>query len=304
MPIKREYLEKNRSLWATVREIMGEEYGEYLRYITSPSYRPYIRANTLKIDPKVLKDRLERKGFVLEDTVLPYAFRVLRYPSEMGKTLEHFLGYYYVQDLASMLPAHILNPRPHSFVLDIAAAPGSKTTLLSALMENTGMVFANDASMDRVRALVNNVERMGCLNVVVSIYKGERLVRFYREYYDYVLVDAPCSSVGTLHKNPEVALWWSPKEVRTYSRIQYRLLMAGWKMLKPGGRLVYSTCTITYEENENVVERFLSDTDATLLPVPDIGIGEIAGRVPGTKRFYPHRTDTEGFFIALFEKRT
>ena len=302
MAIKREYLEKNRSLWAAIRDVLGEEYDEYVRYITSPSYRPYIRANTLKITPEALRERLEAKGFVLEGTVLPYAFRVLRYPSEMGKTLEHFLGYYYVQDLASMLPAHLLNPRPHSFVLDIAAAPGSKTTLLSALMKNTGMVFANDASMDRAKALVNNVERMGSLNVVVSIYKGEKLVRFYREYYDYVLVDAPCSSVGTLHKNPEVALWWSPKDVKAYSRVQYRLLLAGWEMLKPGGRLVYSTCTITYEENEGVVERFLRESGATLVPVPEVGIGEIEGAIPGTRRFYPHRTDTEGFFIAMFEK--
>jgi len=281
---------------------LGDEFEEYLRYITSPGYRPYIRANTLKIEPRALKRRLERKGFILEDTVLPYAFRVLHYPAEMGKTLEHFLGYYYVQDLASMLPAHILNPKPHSYVLDIAAAPGSKTTLLSALMDNTGMVFANDASMDRAKALVNNVERMGCLNVVVSIYKGERLARFYREYYDYVLVDAPCSSAGTLHKNPEVALWWSPRDVRTYSRIQYRLLLAGWEMLKPGGRLVYSTCTITYDENEEVVERFIRQTGAKLEPVPDLGIGEVEGAIPGTKRFYPHRTETEGFFLASFRK--
>ncbi len=302
MPIKEEYLRRNRTLWNTLRDVLKDEYEEYLRYITSPIYRPYIRANTLKITPEALKERLLAKGFVLEGTVLPYAFRVLHYPSEMGKTLEHFLGYYYVQDLASMLPAHILSPKPHSYVLDIAAAPGSKTTLLCALMENTGMVFANDASMDRVRALVNNVERMGCLNVVVSIYRGERLVRFYREYYDYVLVDAPCSSIGTLHKNPEVALWWSPKDVRVYSRVQYRLLLAGWEMLKPGGRLVYSTCTLTYQENEDVVEEFLRVSGARLVPVPDVGIGEVDGGIPGTKRFYPHRTATEGFFIALFEK--
>ncbi|NPB04171.1 MAG: RsmB/NOP family class I SAM-dependent RNA methyltransferase [Thermotogae bacterium] len=302
MPIRREYIQRNRSLWSALREVLQDEFEEYLDYITLPNYRPYIRANTLRVSPERLRERLENRGFVLEDTVLPYAFRVLHYPSEMGKTLEHFLGYYYVQDLASMLPAHLLNPAPHSYVLDIAAAPGSKTTLLSALMKNTGMVFANDASTDRVRALVNNVERMGCLNVVVSISKGERLARFYREFYDYVLVDVPCSSAGTLHKNPEVALWWSPKDVKAYTRVQYRLLLAGWEMLKPGGRLIYSTCTVTYEENENVVERFITHSGATLEPIPSLGIGEIEGAIHGTKRFYPHRTHTEGFFIAAFRK--
>jgi len=296
-----EYIKSNRSLFSALNEILGEELEDLLSYITSHKIRPYIRANTLKISPKDLRERLEGKGFVLSDTILDYAFRVDYYPSELGKTLEHFLGYYYVQDLASMLPAHILNPRKHSFVLDIASAPGSKTTLLSALMENSGFILANDYSMERTKATVNNVERLGCLNVAISIYKGEKLVRFYKNFFDYALVDAPCTSLGTLHKNPEVIKWWSPKEVKEMSNIQLRLLLSAFEMLKDGGEMVYSTCTLTYEENEGVVEKFLNLTGAKVEEVK-IGIGEVEGGVKGTVRLYPHRTKTEGFFIAKFRK--
>lgn len=296
-----EYIKSNRSLFSALNEILGEELEEFLSYITSHKIRPYIRANTLKISSKDLRERLEGKGFVLSDTILDYAFRVDYYPSELGKTLEHFLGYYYVQDLASMLPAHILNPGKHSFVLDIASAPGSKTTLLSALMENTGFILANDYSMERTKATVNNVERLGCLNVAISIYKGEKLVKFYKNFFDYALVDAPCTSLGTLHKNPEVIKWWSPKEVKEMSNVQLRLLLSAFEMLKDGGEMVYSTCTLTYEENEGVVEKFLNLTGAKVEEVK-IGIGEVEGGVKGTVRLYPHRTKTEGFFIAKFRK--
>jgi len=272
-----------------------------LDYITSFKLRPYIRANTLKIEPERLKQRLEGKGFVLKETILNYAFRVDYYPSELGKTLEHFLGYYYVQDLASMLPAHILNPKKHSYVLDIASAPGSKTTLLSMLMENTGFILANDYSMDRTKATVNNVERLGCLNVVISISKGEKLVKYYKNYFDYALVDAPCTSLGTLHKNPEVIRWWSPREVNVMAKTQLNLLMAAYEMLKDGGTLVYSTCTLTYEENEEVVERFLKMSGAKVEEIR-LNIGEVYGGIRGTVRLYPHKTQTEGFFMAKFRK--
>ena len=296
-----EYIKANKSLFSALHELLGEELDEFLSYITSHKIRPYIRANTLKISPKDLKRRLESKGFILRDTVLDYAFKVEYYPSELGKTLEHFLGYYYVQDLASMLPAQILNPRKHSFVLDIASAPGSKTTLLSSLMENTGFILANDYSMERTKATVNNVERLGCLNVAISIHKGEKLVRFYRNFFDYALVDAPCTSLGTLHKNPEVVKWWSPKEVKEMAKIQLKLLISAFEMLKDGGEMVYSTCTLTYEENEEVVERFVSLTGAKVEKIK-LGIGEVEGGIKGTVRLYPHRTETEGFFVAKFKK--
>ncbi len=296
-----EYIKSNKSLFSTLREILGDELENFLSYITSYKIRPYIRANTLKISPRELKKRLEDKGFVLVDTILEYAFRVDYYPSELGKTLEHFLGYYYVQDLASMLPAHILNPRKHSFVLDIASAPGSKTTLLSAIMENTGFILANDYSMERTKATVNNVERLGCLNVAISIHKGEKLAKFYKNFFDYALIDAPCTSLGTLHKNPEVIKWWSPKEVKEMANVQLRLLISAFEMLKDGGEMVYSTCTLTYEENEGVVERFLNLTGAKLEELK-VGISEVEGVLRGTIRLYPHRTNTEGFFMAKFRK--
>ncbi len=297
------YIKQNSSLYSYLKEIMGDDTEEFLHTITFQTIRPYIRANTLKTSPEKLRERLRKKGFKLSETVLPYAFKVDYYPYELGKTLEHFLGYYYVQDLASMFPAHILSPSKHSYVLDIASAPGSKTSLLSAIMGNTGFILANDASVDRTKATVNNIERLGCLNVAISIDRGERLTKFYKNYFDYVLVDAPCSALGTLHKNPEVIKWWSYRDVRKFADIQLKLLLAGFEMLKEGGSMVYSTCTLTYEENETVVEKFINLSGAKLVQLNGPGIGEVGGKLYGTLRFYPHKTGTEGFFIAKFEKK-
>ena len=292
----------NRQLKEFLKDFFGEEAEDFIEWSFSLSpLRPSIRVNTLKAKVDDVRRRLEEQGFVLSPVEgIPFAFRVEFYPFEIGRTLEHYLGYIYVQEVSSMLPPIILNPQPGERVLDISAAPGSKTTLLSQLMENRGLVVANDVDVGRTSALASNIDRLGCINTVITQYDGAIFGEKYSGYFDRVLIDAPCSAIGTIYKNREVVRWWSWKNVQKLVRVQRRLIESGFKALKPGGRMVYSTCTITPMENEEVV-RYLLDRfgNARVLDFtlpfkhkPDsMNLGKLI--------WYG---DMEPFYIALLEK--
>lgn len=213
-----------------------------------------------------------------------------------------------------MIPPRVLDPQPGESVLDLAAAPGSKTTQLSAMMRNTGLVVANDVSVPRIKALTANLERSGCLNVAVSNLAGARLGRFAAGRFDRVLVDAPCSAEGTLAKSPEALVRWSDKSIKKLAVIQSKLLTAAYLALKPGGTLVYSTCTFAPEENEGVVSGFLrahpeASTEPFELPGLPLapGLEEWHGEMydPGVtngRRVWPGEHRMEGFFICRIRK--
>lgn len=234
----------------------------------------------------------------------------------LGRRLEHFLGLIYVQEAASMLPPLLLGPEPGERVLDIAAAPGSKTTQMSAMMKNTGLVIANDPSPSRVRGLIGNLDRSGCLNVVVCRMDGFKLAAAVAGTCDRVLVDAPCSAEGTMRKSAQVLAAWSVAAIRRFAAMQRRLILAGYLALKPGARMVYSTCTIAPEENETVVAHLLSrQPEAVVCEVelPGLrmrpGLREWAGErfpdpVGRCQRILPQDNDTEPFFLALIRKPT
>jgi len=233
----------------------------------------------------------------------------------LGRTLAHFLGLVYVQEAASMVPPLVLGPRPGERVLDVAAAPGSKATQMAAMMENSGLLLLNDISFERVRALVGNVDRAGCLNVAVCRTDGMLLARRVAGTCDRVLVDAPCSSEGTMRKTDEALERWSVRGIQRFERVQKGLIAAGFDALRPGGEMVYSTCTVAPEENEAVVDYLLARRpDAELLPVALPGLKmrpavaawdgeEFAPAVANCRRILPQDNDTEAFFVARIGKR-
>jgi len=248
---------KNNDLIKIIKNHYGDEFEKFIEWARFP-LRPIIRINTIKADVNDVYNRLTNKGFILSKiNFINFAFRVEYYPYEIGKTLEHYLGYIYVQEFSSMLPAILLEPKEEDIILDLCAAPGSKTTLISQLMNNRGVIIANDVDIDRASILAFNVDRMGCLNVIITQYKGEIFHNYYESYFDRVLVDAPCSAIGTLHKNKEVIKWFNYKKVKEFSKLQKNLIESAFRCLKEGGYLVYSTCTITYEENEEVIDYLL-----------------------------------------------
>ncbi len=232
----------------------------------------------------------------------------------VGRRLEHFLGLIYVQEAASMVPPLVLAPEPGDTVLDISAAPGSKTTQMAALMQNTGLIVANDSSPVRVRGLVGNIDRAGCLNVAVTRLDGIRLAQPLAGRCDRVLVDAPCSAEGTIRKSAQALEQWSLEAIPRFATIQRGLLQAGYRCLAPGGRLVYSTCTLAPEENEGAVSWLLArEPGAEVLDwdlpglVTHAGLTEWQGEryadaVERTRRILPQDNDTEAFFVALIRK--
>ncbi len=308
-------IQKNRELYQFLTELF--EPGDLQAFLeaTAAKLPSAIRLNPLKAPPEETRARLEHQGFELEPvTGIPHAHRVRKAPFPIGKTLEHFMGYLYVQEVVSMVPPLVLGPEPGMWVLDLAAAPGSKTTQMAEMMQNRGLIVANDIDVSRFKALTHNLDRMGVLNAIVTLVDGFKLGFWFPETFDRVLLDAPCSAIGTLHRAYEILKWWGWSKVGRLVRTQKGLILAGYRALKPGGQMVYSTCTLVPEENEGVIafllERF---PEAEILPVEVSFLKTRPGllewkrnrypdAVRNTVRVYPQDNWTEGFYIALIRK--
>jgi NOL1/NOP2/sun family putative RNA methylase len=214
-----------------------------------------------------------------------------------------------VQEAASMIPPIVLDPQPGEVVLDLCAAPGSKTTQIAQYMENTGVLVANDITTDRIAALGINLQRCGVSNVVVTQMNAMR-----NQQFDKILLDAPCSGTGTIRKSLKTLMTWSLSATKKVCTTQHILLDNAWPMLKKGGTLVYSTCSLEPEEDEAMVSHFLgkhpdADIEEITLPInhkPGVTVWEgdnLDPRVAKTLRIWPQENDTEGFFVAKIVKR-
>jgi 16S rRNA (cytosine1407-C5)-methyltransferase len=212
-------------------------------------------------------------------------------------------GLFYIQSLSSMIPILVLNPQPNETVLDMAAAPGSKTTQLAAAMENTGTIIANDPSSSRTFKLKNNLEMQHVTNTEIISKDGQSLWRDYPEHFDKVLIDVPCSMEGTFScLEPSSYKYWSPKKVKQLAKMQKWLLRSAVSATKPGGVIVYSTCTLSEDENEKNIEWIL-EKEKNSLQLENISIPGISSypTLLGTLRILPSET-MEGFFVAKLRK--
>jgi NOL1/NOP2/sun family putative RNA methylase len=277
---------------------------EFLAKMEMPPTR-YIRVNTLKTSVAELGGRLESKGFKLRRTILPEVLAVDKAPISTGATTEYLLGHYYIQDLSSCLAVEALDVHENQVVLDIAAAPGGKTTLMAQKMKNTGSIIALEPSERRIRSMSFNLARCGTYNTCIFKMDGMQVERIGMRF-DRVLLDAPCSCEGVIAKDESRKTSHQPQDVDYCSIRQEKLIEAATKMVHPGGILVYSTCSFAPEENEMVVDKLLSK-------FPNVAVEPIAHGSDGltsfgginfshqlryTKRLYPHVHDTTGFFIA------
>ncbi len=230
-------------------------------------------------------------------------------------TPEYFAGLYYVQETASMLPPLILAPAANSSVLDMTAAPGSKTTQLSQLMSKTGAIIANDADPRRMKALSFNIEKQGCLNVALCCGDACRFGDSTPEMFDYVLLDAPCSAEGSITKDPGYFTYWHENKIPKLATLQKELLTAAVKTCKTGGTIVYSTCTIAPEENESIIDWLLTkygeSIEIEVIPgfdnIPRSAITSWQGRtfsadVKKAIHLIPTIDQHESFFIAKIRK--
>lgn len=273
---------------------------------------PTFRANPLRIEPCLLEERLRAQGWVLARRAWnPLFFEVLQGPPP-GATLEHWLGYYYVQEETSLFPPLALEPQPGERILDLCAAPGGKTSYIAYLMNNRGLLVANDPDSLRLKALMPNLFRLGVLCAVVTEYRGEQFPLPSGPLFDRVLVDAPCTSEGNVRRSFRLLPGAPLEAVRRMSSLQKGLLRRAVELTKPGGVIVYSTCTFAPEENEEVVRAVLNSHPVSLewleFPVPhERGLTEWGGRELGKEmqacvRFYPHHFNSGGGFVARLRK--
>ncbi len=224
----------------------------------------------------------------------------------------HEAGLYYLQEPSAMAPAALLDARPGERVLDLCAAPGGKSTQIAAALAGRGLLVSNEVNPKRARILSRNFERMGVINALVLNEDPRRLQARFAGYFDKILVDAPCSGEGMFRKEPDAVSDWSEQIVQMCARRQQEILSSAAEMLRPGGRLVYSTCTFSPEENEGVISQFLkshSDFAVEALEVPWFCPGRpdwIADPAPGlehTFRLWPHRLPGEGHFAAVLRRQ-
>jgi len=276
-----------------------------------------FRVNTLKTTCTTLLARLAELGFQVEAVPWYAEAFILRNKSkaELIATPMYQNGELYVQSLSSMLPPLVLDPQPGERILDLAAAPGSKTTQIAALMRNTGEIVANDRSKIRLHKLVANLKLQGVTNVRTRLTSGEDLWKRFPEYFDRTLVDAPCSLEGRFEAGNLKSFGdWSLRKVQFLSTIQQHLLRSAVSATKPGGIIVYSTCTLSPEENEQVIDWMLQkepgviEVETIELAVPGVqaGMTEWEGKAfaPAVRkavRLLPSPL-MEGFFIAKLRK--
>ncbi|WP_135829628.1 RsmB/NOP family class I SAM-dependent RNA methyltransferase [Halorussus halobius] len=271
-----------------------------------------VRVNTVEATPERARRALDEEG--VGWTGREWSDAVLELDTDSpGSTWASYHGWIHGQEEVSAIPAEVLAPEPGERVWDACAAPGSKTTQLAALMDDEGLVVANDNNLGRLSALRFNTERLGVTNAVVtnSDARNFSLEPFAFDAFDKALVDVPCSCEGTIRKNPTTLDDWSLDHVHSVAGVQKGILRRAVQATKPGGTVVYSTCTFAPEENEAVLDHVLGAEDCRLVafefPLESRpGVTEWQGEtydasVRKAKRFYPHHNDTGGFFCAKLE---
>lgn len=277
--------------------------------------RRSIRVNTLLGSVKEVKKSIEAKGWKL--TPIPWCKEGFWIEHgerrDVGNLLEYHIGKIYVQEAASMIPPLVLQPKPGDIVLDMAASPGSKTTQMAAMMNNKGLIVANDYKGDRLQSLGINLQRSVTTNCLITLMRGQGIKGLQ---FDKILLDAPCSGTGTIRKSLKTISIWNAGMITKLAKEQKELIEVAFENLKPDGEMVYSTCSVEPEENEGVVSHLLEKYENAEIvkvtlpglkvspPIMEFKKDKYHPAVKHVIRIWPQDNDTEGFFIAKIKKLT
>ena len=291
-----------------MQSLLGTEYEAFRQSYEQDRYYG-LRCNLLKTDTEEFTDKMPfeldriswaKEGFYYDAKEQP------------GKYILHEAGAYYIQEPSAMAVVEILDPQPGEVILDLCAAPGGKSTQIAGRMQGQGLLVANEIIPNRAKILAQNIERMGIKNCVVCNEPPERMAMFFPAFFDRIVVDAPCSGEGMFRKDETAVSEWSPEHVQMCAKRQQMILNEAAGMLKPGGVLVYSTCTFAPDENEGVISRFIKEhTEFTIEKVPhdqsfeggrpDWTDDPVVG-LENTMRLFPHKLNGEGHYIAALRK--
>lgn len=270
----------------------GEEFTKKLLKVNNEMPPFTIRVNTLKTSKSDLMSNLKELGFEIEETVYDNALNILN-PKGIIDTKYFDEGHFYVQDLGSILVASFLNPRENSSLLDLCAAPGGKTTHLAELMNNTGEIMACDKSQGKIKLIQENAKRLGVKNIETRVNDARVLNKDFIDKFDYVLVDAPCSGTGLYRKKPDIKWNKDLEDIRALAEIQLEILDKAKDYVKDGGELLYSTCSLSKIENEDVINKFLEKNK-------NFKIKKLRDRE--VLKLFPSTDGSDGFSITLMEK--
>ena len=281
------------AFWEEMRAMLGAEYGAFFEAMQDPP-QSALRLNRLRAGanwggaPAGARVAWEADGYYLDA------------PFKPGRELEHFAGAYYMQEPSAMASARVLDVRPGELALDLCAAPGGKSGQIAAALAGAGALVSNEIELPRARTLAGNLERLGASRAVVVSAPAEALAEIWPDRFDAVLVDAPCSGEGMFRRDPQARAEWSLARSEGCARRQAGILGHAARLVRPGGRLVYSTCTFSRRENEDRVEAFLqSRADFSAQDFFLAGVGASRG---GMIRLWPHRLRGEGHFVALLRR--
>ncbi len=257
-----------------------------------------VLLNTKKIsDEEFIKEFPNVKKHPLVD----HAYLYNKNEYQLGKHLYHELGYYYLQEPSAMVVSSLINFSQNDVVLDLCAAPGGKSVQASLKMNGNGLIISNDLSTPRALLISNNSERLGLRNILITNNDFSEIYHHYLNTFDKIILDAPCSGSGMFRKNDDIKNDWSINKVYKFAEIQKELISYAYKMLKPGGLLSYSTCSYSIEEDEDVIEYLLNNTDAVIEPLSFIG-GYINEIKPIGIRLMPSHFNGEGQYICHIRK--
>lgn len=291
-----------------MQKLLGVEWKEFLDSYNNNRYYG-LRMNPLKTSTE---EFLERMPYALEKVSWAWEGFYYREEDQPGRDVLHEIGAYYIQEPSAMAVVEVLDPRPGERVLDLCAAPGGKSTQIAGRMNGEGLLVANEVISGRARILSQNIERMGIKNCVVCNEPPERMAKFFPGYFDRIVVDAPCSGEGMFRKDEMAIEQWSVEHVQMCADRQQTILDEAAKMLKPGGVLVYSTCTFAPDENEGAISSFIQEHEDFMIEETIHDAAFAPGRAdwtrnpaPGleyTMRLWPHRIKGEGHYIARLRR--
>lgn len=289
-----------------MKTMLEDEFPQFIESYNTPHYSA-LRLNPLKNTQHIIP---------LLESPVKWAKNGFYFNSEktqLGKLPYHNMGLYYIQEPSAMLPAEVIDAKNNETILDLCASPGGKSTQIATGLKNAGLLISNEIVPKRANILKDNISRLGITNTIVLNETPENISRHFDRYFDKILVDAPCSGEGMFRKNPEVVNEWNENNVKMCATRQLNILNTIKNCLKNNGILVYSTCTFSPEENEQIIEQFLLEN-------PDFSLVEIdnkyfsRGLVKNTKtnfkdivktvRIFPHKTNGEGHFVAKLQKNS